>query len=240
MTKRYTSEPPSRPIRDGGHGSILAVLPEYVMIRVLQQQVSQEWQSFEQHLSDCADCRAEYDALLHLMSASYSGSIPAVAPPPPPNLSFLKQAPQSDVTPLQPTSDPPRLPPLPRAAPLQLQFSPALVARMAVRMPARNRSKRLRYQYERQPERDVEPAIKIEVFASDDAPQRAQVAVCVEFPDRGPYEQAGNRVTLQVEQTSWSLATNQSGEASFHDVPLDEIGRWQFTFTPPEPADSDE
>lgn len=237
MTNRYVGEPPSRPIRDGDHLTVLAVLPEYVMIRVLQQQIPTEWNAFEQHLSDCSSCRGEYEAMLQLMSASYSGTIPATPTPAPPDLVFLKQDPKPDVTPLQPTFHQHRLPPLQSPPPLALHFSPELVSRMAVRMTRRTPGIRLCYQYEHQPANNVEPAITIEVFALDDAAARAQVCVCVEFPDRGPYEQAGNRAILQIDQMNWSVHTNESGEATFHDVPLDEIERWQFIFIPPEDSD---
>src|SRR5688500_6137866 len=101
MTNQYIGAPPSRPIRDGDHASVLALLPEYVTILVLGQQPPEAWQMLEQHLSACTVCRCEADALARLMVDTYGEKLQAVTAPPP-DLSFLPQPPT-------PEQRPPRL-----------------------------------------------------------------------------------------------------------------------------------
>jgi len=230
MTKPFIGAPPSRSIADGKHSDILAVLPEYVMIHVLGQQPPPEWRAFEQHLAVCPTCRGEADDLMQLMMASYTGAVPEVLAPPP-DLSFLPRRGRQETRAKQTgihTQSPP-----PASLPIVLQFSAALLPSMHVRMAARSGNTRLRYLYER-PAADHEPAITVEVYEADDAPNRGRVRVCVELPDRSPFDQAGTVVTLQVDDARWEASTGEDGHATFAAIPLDAIERWRFTVRPPD------
>src|SRR3712207_5231502 len=90
MTERYFGAPPSQTIRAGMHSDVLAVLPEYVMIRALGQQPPPEWQVLEQHLASCSACRREADELTRLVMDMYAGVFPLDLAPPP-DLTFLPE-----------------------------------------------------------------------------------------------------------------------------------------------------
>jgi hypothetical protein len=246
MTKRYVGEPPSRPIDDSDHRSILALLPEYVTICILDQQLPPQWQPLEQHLLRCSACRSEADALMKLMDESYTGTLPAIPAPPPPDLTFLNPAIPAPLPDLSLLNQPVKAqtaaiqhtngthPPTRRASwqPITFQFSAALLPRMRVHMAARTGAIRLRYAYEIPPTDDTSPTITVEVLVHDDQPTIGLVRVCVEHPDRSPFDQAGSHVTLQIDDTNWSGVTDQNGVTAFADVPLDQMERWQITIAP--------
>jgi hypothetical protein len=232
MMKRNVGEPPSRPINGGDHGSILAMLPEYVTMCVLDQQIPPEWQVLEQHLLHCADCRGEADALMALVTDSYTGAIPTHPVPSTPDLSFLDETMAAQTKAVRRTASTGLLARLHSFQPIVIQFSTALLPKIRVHMAARTGGVRLHYAYEISPTDNSSPTITIEVLVHDDQPVIGLVRVCVEHPDRSPFEQAGSRVTLQASDRSWSDVTDQNGVAVFRDIPLDEIEHWQITVTP--------
>src|SRR5262245_41734213 len=148
MTTRFIGEPPSKSIDGNDHRSILAMLPEYVMIRVLGQQPAQEWQALEQHLTQCAMCRSEADALRELMAESYAGVVPTAPSPPPPDLAFLDQALLRPIEFVRRADNAQAHLPRSDFRPIVIQFSAALLPRIRVQMAARTGGVRLRYSYE--------------------------------------------------------------------------------------------
>ena len=229
--KRYVGDPPSRPI-DAEHRSILALLPEYVAICMLAQQLVPEWHAFEQHLGQCPACHGEADALLALMTDSYTGMIANAPAPLLPDLSFLDPA-QMAHPPLAPRAA--NVAAAPRGhsfQPIVIQFSAGLVQRMQVHMAARSGGLHLRYAYEVPAADDDSPTITVEVLAHDDTPTVGLVRVCVEHPQRSPFEQAGTRVTLVIDDARWSGVTDQNGVTAFHDIPLAQIEQWQIRIEP--------
>jgi hypothetical protein len=239
MKKRYVGEAPSGPINDSDHRSILALLPEYVTICILAQQLPPQWQRLEQHLMRCGECRSEAGALMELMVESYTGAIPAVPAPPPPDLAFLARtaaSPPQVVRHADNAGPPARIPSF---QPIVIQFSPALLPRIRVQMAARTGGVRLRYAYEIPPTDDTSPTITLEVLVHDDRPDYGLVRVCVEHPDRSPFDQTGSYVTLQIDDTSWSGVTDQNGVTAFQDVPLDRVEHWQVIVAPQAPSGAD-
>jgi len=239
MMKRYVGEPPSRPINDGDHRSILALLPEYVTMCVLAQQIPPGWQMLEQHLMHCAGCRSEADALMALVAESYAGLIPAVPTPSPPDLSFLNQTVTSQSMEVRRADDTGPSARIRSFQPIVIQFSATLLPRIRVQMAARSGGVHLRYAYEISPTDDASPTITVEVLVHDDQPTIGLVRVCVEHPGRTPFDQAGSHVTLQVEDTLWSGVTDQNGVTAFHDIPLDQMEQWQIRIAPQESSDAD-
>lgn len=232
MTQRSMGDRPSRPIREGDHASIFAVLPEYVTMLALDQRPPPEWHPLEQHLRSCPDCRSEAEALRRLMDETYSGALPAHAAAPP-DLAFLRR-PTPEARPAPAAGAQAQRPP---AAPwsVTIQFSAAILPRMRVPMAARQRGRRLRYHYERPSTDGREPVITVEVFEADATPDRGPVRVCVEPVEGNPFEQGGDQVTLQVPGGRWTRRTDHQGVALFPDVPLDQIEQWQVTVTPASP-----
>ncbi len=228
MTNQYIGAPPSRPIQDGDHASVLALLPEYVMLRVLGQQPPEAWQMLEQHLSACTACRGEANALMRLMANTYEEKLQAVAAPPP-NLSFLPK-------PRTPAPQPPGLVSPDMVWSVAFQFSPALLPRIHVPMAARSSGHQLRYHFERPPSGDHDPSITVEVFAADDAPDHGLVRVCVEASEGNPFDQPSSRVTLQAGERSWNAITDRNGLTTFPRVSLALIDQWRFTVAPVEPG----
>jgi hypothetical protein len=239
MMKRYVGEPPSRPINDGEHRSILALLPEYVTMFILGQQLPPEWQALEQHLMHCAACRSEADALMTLVAESYTGVIPAVPMPSPPDLSFLDQSITSQSIGVRRMDEAGSLARIHSFQPIVIQFSALLLPRIRVQMAARTGGVHLRYAYEISPTDDASPTITVEVLVHDDQPTIGLVRVCVEHPGRSPFDQAGTHVTLQVEGMRWSGKTDQNGVTAFHDIPLDQMEQWQIRIAPQESNDAD-
>ncbi|NJN17622.1 MAG: hypothetical protein HC822_15795 [Oscillochloris sp.] len=78
MSSHIFGAPPSEPIDPESHGSVLALLPEYVTQLVLGQRIHPDWQPLRQHLRQCRACRAEYNSLYQQMQATYNGTLPAV------------------------------------------------------------------------------------------------------------------------------------------------------------------
>ncbi len=103
---------------------------------------------------------------------------------------------------------------------------------MRVHMAARASNIHLRYAYEIAPTEDTGPTITVEVLVQDDQPEVGLVRVCAEHPDRSPFDQAGSHVTLHIDDIRWSAVTDQNGVAVFHDVPLDQMERWQIAIAP--------
>jgi len=239
MMKRYVGEPPSRPIDDSDHRSILALLPEYVTLCILAQQIPPEWRGLEQHLLRCTACRSEADALMALLDASYTGAMPAVPAPAPPDLTFLDQHVTPQTQGIRRADDAGPSARIHSFQPIVIQFSTALLPRIRVQMAARTGGIHLRYAYEIPPTDDTSPTITVEVLVHDDQPTIGLVRVCVEHPERSPFDQAGSRVTLQVDDTRWSGVTDQNGVTAFHDIPLDQMEQWQITVAPQESSDAD-
>jgi hypothetical protein len=238
MTKHYAGEPPSAPIDGTDHRSVLALLPEYVSIRVLEQQPPPDWDVLEQHLLQCEMCRSESEALFRLVSETYAGTLSRMAAAPAPDLTFLNR--RDTASNYQRITGGLQLMQAKEPRPVVFQFSAALLPRMRVQMVARARSLRLLYSHEIPSSNDVDPTITIEVYVADDDPDRGLVRVCVEFPDRSPFDQAGSLVTLHDGYANWSAITNQNGVVTFTDVPLSQIERWQTTVTPPEARPPDD
>src|SRR5262245_44810167 len=234
MKNQYVGEAPSRPIDGSDHRSILTLLPEYVAICTLDQQLPPEWRLLEEHLMHCPACRSEADTLMELMVESYTGAIPVVAAPPLPDLWFLDQTMTPQTMPVPLADDPRPSEHTPSFQPIVIQFSAALLPRMRVHMAARTGGIRLRYAYDIPPTDDASPSITVEVLVHDDQPTTGLVRVCVEHPDRSPFDQAGSHVTLQIEDIIWRGVTDQNGVTAFHDVPLDHMERWQITVAPQE------
>ena len=239
MMKRYVGEPPSRPINDGDHRSVLALLPEYVTMCILAQQLPPEWQALEQHLMRCAACRSEADALMALVAESYAGMIPAVPAPSPPDLSFLDQTVTSQSMVVRRAGDTGPSARIHSFQPIVIQFSTALLPRIRLQVAARTGGVHLRYAYEISPTDDASPTITIEVLVHDDQPTIGLVRVCVEHPNRDPFDQAGSHVTLRVDDTRWSSVTDQNGVTAFPDIPLDQMEQWQIRIAPQESSDAD-
>jgi hypothetical protein len=238
MTNEYIGSLPSRSIAEGDHRAVLALLPEYVAIRMLGQQREPEWQPLEQHLLVCEPCRSEADALIELMTESYAGLIPTVLPPAAPDLAFLSQQaiveystqePQDAISTAEQKRDFP---------PILIAFSAVLLPRIRVPMATRSGAIRLRYSYEIPPSDDTKPTVTIEVLVHDDQPTIGLVRVCVEHPNFHPFDQAGSLVTLSVHGTNWCGTTDMNGICAFQDIPLDQMEHWQLTIGPQESHDS--
>jgi hypothetical protein len=210
------------------HVVITGLLPEYVMMRVLGQQPPHVWQAIERHLALCAICRSEAEMLERLMNDVYSDSLPVYLAPPAPDLSFLrKPLPWPSAT--QPPELPVDLPPSPTPQPIIITFSPALLSQSQVRMLARAGDARLRYARTITPVAAQDPTITIEVLAPDDHPDLGIVRICVERPDRSPFDQAGSQIVLHIGEQCLLGATDPNGNIVFNDVPLDDIAGWQLT-----------
>lgn len=214
------------------HLVVRQLLPEYVMLRVLGQQLPPVWQVLEYHLAQCSICRSAAETLEYTMTEAYRDVIPAQAAPPAPDLSFLQNTrkpwPATDSS--KPWPPPPN--PAQKLQPISMSFSPALLAHSQVHMLARSGDARLRYAHTITPTTADEPTITIEVLASDDQPMLGIVRICVELPDRSPFDQAGSQIILQVDQQYLSDSTDQNGNVVFNEVPLDDIASWQLTVHP--------
>jgi hypothetical protein len=227
MIRSYVGEPPSRPIVEADHRSILALLPEYVALCILAQQRPPEWLAMERHLGQCTACRGEADALLALMETGYSDASTSIPAPAPPDLAFLARP---LPTPAAPRKDTPHKPARkPHFQPIVIQFSGSLLPNIRVQVAARAGGIHLRYAYEIPPTDDTSPTITVEVLVHDDQPTVGLVRVCVEHPDRSPFDQAGSHVILQAGDMRQSGVTDQNGVTAFHDIPLAQMDHWQIT-----------
>lgn len=211
------------------HATILAALPEYVMLHVLGQQEAPEWAELKRHLAWCDLCRDEATALQQLMETVYSGPLPDGSPPMPrPDLSFLQATPsgESRGTPQSgATTRPPHHPPL-----VSFQFTSALAAASAIRTMSRTEGSRLRYAYQAAGD-ETQPALTFEVFTPGDEPHLGIVRICVERADRSPFDQAGTCVTLHAAERVWTGHTDTNGVVVFEGVPIDDIEHWQIVAT---------
>jgi hypothetical protein len=217
------------------HLVIMGLLPEYVMIRVLGQQLPIAWQAVERHLELCSVCRSEADMLEGLMTDVYCDSLPSYAAPPAPNLSFLPKNP-SWSHPAQANLMPSVAQPG-RASPMLIIFSPALLSQSQVYMLARAGDARLRYARTITPAAASDPTITIEVLAPDEHPDVGIIRICVELPDRSPFDQAGSRIELNIGEQTLSGSTDQNGNVVFNDIPLNDMSGWQLTVHPQESAE---
>jgi hypothetical protein len=233
MTLRTIGAPPSTPIDTESHLSILALLPEYVAILVVDQQPPAAWRPLEQHLKRCAACRSEAESLLQQMVETYSGALPAApTPPPPPSLPFLTRR---SVLPAAPATPPPRpAPAAPAPAAFQVQISAALLSHMRVHMAARAGELRLRYSYTFPTFTPSDPTITLEILSTDDQASHGLARICVEHAGRSPFEQAGTHVTLSGDGIALNGLSDQSGIVIFQGVPLDAIASWQIDVSPPD------
>jgi hypothetical protein len=226
MSNNYIGEPPSTLIDDQDHFGIKALLYEYVSIQLLGQLPHPDWYPLKQHLLGCPSCRSEADALLQLMRASYQGDIRMNAQLSEPDLAFLRPSPEAAHT-----ADPST--PEVRYHPILIQFFPALLPTIRVALTARSGIDRLLYAYRIPPESPSDPDITVEVLARDEQSEHGLVRITVELSDSDPFEQAGSAVTLSAVDLHLSAITDQNGVARFDDVPLDQIGHWRISVTPP-------
>lgn len=207
------------------HLVIMGLLPEYVMMRVLGQQLPAAWHAVERHLELCSVCRSEAEILEGLMTEVYSGTLPSHPAPQAPDLTFLPKPLPWAKTPM-PSATPPIL----------ISFSPALLAQSQVYMLARAGDARLRYARTISPASSTDPTITIEVLAPDDHPDIGIIRICVELPDRSPFDQAGSQIELNIGEQLLCGSSDQNGNVVFNDVPLNDISGWQLTVHPQESA----
>jgi hypothetical protein len=148
-------------------------------------------------------CRADFETLLELVTAAYSGEIAPATDFPHCDLSFLRP---SQLWPDQ----------LRR---LVISFSEALLApRQPLALAQAARGEML-YHYTPNPAPE-NINVTIDVFAGDDDPQLGNVQVLVDIPGRDPFEQSGIRVTLQAGELAWRGTTSETGSVTFASIPL--------------------
>ncbi len=228
MANQHLGVLPSQQPNVNDHGSILALLPEYITILVLGQAPPGEWLPLERHLGQCAACRGEADALYSLMKAYYTGTISDAIPPKPPDLSFLKQPMNRQRTPqrlFQAQLKQPRF---------SFQFSSAVLFQMTARADPQPDGFHLRYAYEIPPKDATDLAVTIEIFSHEMTSQHGFVRICVEQPERNPFDQAGTYVELHAGELYLSAVSDQNGVVTFVDVLLEQIAEWRIIATPPE------
>lgn len=226
---------PSQPFDPDDHLQIRALLPEYLACIILGQILAPAWRPLEEHLRRCSACQNEADALHQLLDATYTGELSLAADAPPPRLSFLPA--RFDLKRFAPPpAPPPPMPPqgTPAPAAIVLPFSAALLTQMHVRMTARSGNIRKRYEHIIAPRRAQDPTVKVEIFELTDSAEHGQVRICVEHPDRNPFDQAGTSVRLQVGDVTFGGQTNPSGVVVFSNIPLAAIDSWELHIIPPE------
>lgn len=233
MFSRTIGAPPSTLIDTLSHLSVLALLPEYVTPLALGQVSHQDWRPLELHLAECAACRAEADTLLQHMVETYTGRLPAAPLPFSAQLPFLARRPAPFAAPARPH-------PLPEPpAPYRVQISAALLSSMQVRLAARGGELHLRYAYTFPTLKANDPSVTVEILSADDTPDRGVARICVEFADRGPFDQAGSCVTLTGSHFELKATTDSAGLVIFPDVPLDALAEWHISIQPHSDSDGE-
>lgn len=222
MINRYVGDAPSKVIAVGDHAAFIELLPEYVMQLVLGQHVPSSWRLFEEHLQQCPLCRSEMHALQQSMTAYYAGSIETAVLPQAMNIDFLRKQ-------LPAKAEPVVLDQKVQRSPFNIQLSPQWLLRLALRSSSRAEGPHLRYSFEVPPSSAQAPTVTVEVFSQGDAADRGMVRICVEYPDRGPFDQAGISIRLHAGDHVFSAVSDQNGNVSFTQVPLAEIENWRIS-----------
>lgn len=221
MINRYVGDAPSRVIAADDHAAFIDILPEYVMQLVLGQHVPSSWRVFEEHLQQCPLCRSEMYALQQSMSTYYAGSIEAAVLPQAMNIDFLRQQLPAQAAP--PEHEPKQ------GSSFHVQLSAQWLLRQALRSTSRAEGPHLRYAFEIPPSSAQAPTVTVEVFSQGDDPDCGMVRICVEYPDRGPFDQAGISIRLHAGDHVFSAVSDQNGNVSFTQVPLAEIENWRIS-----------
>ena len=220
MINRYVGDAPSRVIADSDHSAFIELLPEYVMQLVLGQLVPSSWRLFEEHLHICPLCRNEVYALQQTMTEYYAGSIEPAVLPQAMNISFLRAA-QPAYSAVEPDQQ--------QRSSFNIQLSPQWLLRMALRSSSRTEGPHLRYSFEVPPSSAQAPTVTVEVFSHGFDPDLGLVRICVEYPDRGPFGQAGTHISLHAGDQLFSGVSDQNGSVSFMKVPLADIETWRIS-----------
>lgn len=208
MIQSYTDEQPPLPINDADHHSILALLPDFVMERVLGYALSNDWDGFQRHLAGCPHCRDEADALTALMAESYAGPLPGTPVPAAPNVRFLHIRP-------------------PSAGEIQLSLTirppPAIVER-------RTRGN-ICYEYTQHQSHPLNMDLTIQALTIDEASDRGLLRIMIDQDVDNPMDQPPLRVTHRAGGVVRETLTDPRGIASFENVPLDDIVDWEISIS---------
>jgi hypothetical protein len=198
--------------RGGAHSAARAAFAECAAAQALGQAAPAHFLIVKAHLDCCSTCRAEFESLLEVVMAAYSGQIAPASYIPRCNLSFLQthrvwpaEAQQAGI--------------IDELRRLVISFSEALFAsRQPLALAQAARGEAL-YHYTPNPA-PGNVNVTIDVFAGDDDPQLGNVQVLVDIPGRDPFEQSGIRVTLQAGELAWRGTTSETGSVTFASIPL--------------------
>jgi hypothetical protein len=185
---------------------------EYATVQALGQAIPGRFLFVTAHLGRCSICRAEFESLLEVVMAAYSGEIAPATVIPHCDLSFLRPR-QIRV------AEPQQAGIIDELRRLVISFSDVLLApRQPLALAQAARGETL-YHYAPSPgPRNIN--VTIDVFTDDNDPQLGNVQVLVDIPGRDPFEQFGIRVTLQAGELAWRGTTSETGSATFAGIPL--------------------
>lgn len=200
------------------------LLPAYATLIAIGSSPAATYPGYALHLSSCAACGAELDALLRLVAPAYVGLTTSAPSHLQPNLAAL------DAPPPVVRSDHSAIDALGR---LLIRFSDALLD--AMRQPALAGAARgqLLYRYIQDPGSLQDLDVTIEIYSEDAAHNVGHIRVDVDAPSRGPFDQSGARVVLRAGETSWESQTDEAGCANFTRFPLNTLSQLRVEITPP-------
>jgi len=211
---------------DTWHAEVRASLPEYATALVLSQTPSARYSAVAAHIENCLTCRAELEMLLELVRPAYAGQVVLAPSIPQFDLSFLGPplAEQVETRPIWVFDD---------LRQLVIAFSDALLG--STRLPTLAQAARGQalYHFTSAPPPQGNVKVTIDVFAGDDDPELGNVQVLVDVPSRDPFDQAGIRVALCVDDLVWEGATEETGSVTFAAVPLKLLPQLRIEITLP-------
>jgi anti-sigma factor RsiW len=198
--------------RGGAHSAARASFAEYATVQALGQATAVRFLIVTAHLERCPTCRAEFESLLEVVMAAYSGQIAPAAHILRCDLSFLHT---HQVRPAEAHQT--RI--IDDLRQLAISFSEALFASRQPLALAQAARGEMLYHFTPNPASE-NVNITIDVFAGDDDPQLGKVQVLVDIAGRDPFEQSGIRVTLQASELAWRGTTSETGSVTFAAIPL--------------------
>ncbi|HEU4326833.1 MAG TPA: hypothetical protein VFS21_27080 [Roseiflexaceae bacterium] len=202
------------------HAAVLALLPDYISLVIEERDAQAAFPDIAKHLAECGDCYGVFLDLLE-MSEVCDDAEPA------------KVVSEADLSFLRPPADarPPVKPVVPlaqrsSASEILIAFSRAIVEAFTQRRPAGA----LRGQVIHRSVQTVsgEPAVgvKVEIRAKDTL---CDVEVLISRDDRPPFKRQGTAVRLRAGALAQEAASDATGLATFHGIPLDALPLLRLT-----------
>lgn len=206
------------------HEQMRKRLADYATAEALGQEPSEVYPDVADYLDEHSELRDELDELRALILPAYTNDVEPAPTYPEPDLSFLEANTE--------TSDVDQVWHWKEEGQLLIHLTEALLDVLRPPSFAGATRGQLLYSYDvaLTGERDID--VQIEIFSEDATEEAVTVCVTVDVQYAEPLSQAGSRVALRTDETTWTGETDEAGYVEFSGIPRAAIANLHIEVTP--------